>query len=138
MNSLAEDKLIASVRCLAKRGRLVEIGKFDLANNNELNLLLFQKEAGYEGVMLDQLFAESPNVKRQLGKLVEKGLNDGWIQPLSRTIFKYAETEEAFRYMSSGKHVGKVLLEITPEVDEFNTKIPFYPCLARYVELSRI
>lgn len=36
LNSLAEEKLLASVRCLAKSGRFLEIGKFDLANNNPL------------------------------------------------------------------------------------------------------
>lgn len=36
LNSLAEEKLLASVRCLAKGGRFLEIGKFDLANNNPL------------------------------------------------------------------------------------------------------
>jgi fatty acid synthase len=39
LNSLAEEKLQASVRCLAPRGRFLEIGKFDLANNNLLGKL---------------------------------------------------------------------------------------------------
>jgi len=34
LNSLAEEKLLASVRCLAIGGRFLEIGKFDLANNS--------------------------------------------------------------------------------------------------------
>lgn len=43
LNSLAEEKLLASVRCLATGGRFLEIGKFDLANNSMLGevLLLF-------------------------------------------------------------------------------------------------
>lgn len=49
LNSLAEEKLLASVRCLAKGGRFVEIGKFDLASNNELNLLLISKDASFHG-----------------------------------------------------------------------------------------
>ena len=36
LNSLAEEKLLASVRCLARHGRFLEIGKFDLANNSPL------------------------------------------------------------------------------------------------------
>lgn len=36
LNSLAEEKLQASVRCLAKDGRFLEIGKYDLSNNNPL------------------------------------------------------------------------------------------------------
>lgn len=36
LNSLSEEKLLASVRCLATGGRFLEIGKFDLANNSLL------------------------------------------------------------------------------------------------------
>ena len=40
LNSLAEDKLQASVRCLAQHGRFLEIGKFDLSQNNNLGKIL--------------------------------------------------------------------------------------------------
>jgi fatty acid synthase len=36
LNSLSEEKLQASVRCLAIGGRFLEIGKFDLSNNKSL------------------------------------------------------------------------------------------------------
>jgi fatty acid synthase len=36
LNSLSEEKLQASVRCLAPRGRFLEIGKFDLISNNTI------------------------------------------------------------------------------------------------------
>ena len=36
LNSLAEEKLQASVRVLSQHGRFLEIGKFDLANNSSL------------------------------------------------------------------------------------------------------
>lgn len=36
LNSLSEDKLLSSVRCLAPNGRFCEIGKFDLSINNPL------------------------------------------------------------------------------------------------------
>jgi fatty acid synthase len=36
LNSLSEEKLQASIRCLAERGRFLEIGRFDLDNNSHL------------------------------------------------------------------------------------------------------
>ena len=39
LNSLAEEKLQASLRCLAQHGRFLEIGKFDLSNNTPLGTL---------------------------------------------------------------------------------------------------
>ena len=38
LNSLAEEKLQASVRCLANNGRFLEIGKFDMVSNNPLDV----------------------------------------------------------------------------------------------------
>ncbi|CAF4521555.1 unnamed protein product, partial [Rotaria magnacalcarata] len=43
LNSLAEDKLQASVRLLAQHGRFLEIGKFDLSQNNPLGMGVFLK-----------------------------------------------------------------------------------------------
>ena len=43
LNSLAEEKLQASVRCLAEGGRFLEIGKFDLSRNNSLGMAIFLK-----------------------------------------------------------------------------------------------
>jgi NADPH:quinone reductase-like Zn-dependent oxidoreductase len=41
LNSLSEEKLQASVRCLAHRGRFLEIGKSDLAKNSFLGMQYF-------------------------------------------------------------------------------------------------
>lgn len=42
LNSLAEDKLQASVRCLTEGGRFLEIGKVDLSNNSNLGKFLLK------------------------------------------------------------------------------------------------
>ena len=39
LNSLSQQKLQASVRCLALGGRFLQIGKFDLNNNSRLGRL---------------------------------------------------------------------------------------------------
>lgn len=44
LNSLAEEKLQASVRCLAQHGRFLEIGKFDLSNNHPLGMTRSQEQ----------------------------------------------------------------------------------------------
>lgn len=43
LNSLSEEKLLASVRCLATGGRFLEIGKFDLVNNSMLGGVIINK-----------------------------------------------------------------------------------------------
>lgn len=46
LNSLAEEQLHASIRCLGRCGTFLEIGKFDLANDSKignLNLMFSRK-----------------------------------------------------------------------------------------------
>ncbi|KAJ8919484.1 hypothetical protein NQ315_002105, partial [Exocentrus adspersus] len=134
LNSLAEEKLVASIRCLARGGRFLEIGKFDIMQNRHLSTLLFQKEGSFQGVMLDQIFAGPPHVKRKLVKLMLDGLKSGAIKPLNHTVFKYNELEQAFRYMATGKHKGKVLIQLrTPEKESVIVPtVMKFPCISRY------
>ncbi|KAH1011869.1 hypothetical protein HUJ04_001145 [Dendroctonus ponderosae] len=130
LNSLAEEKLLASVRCLARGGRFVEIGKFDLASDNELQLLLLSKEASFHGLTLDALFHCVPADKRELCQFLANGIKSGIIRPLNRTIFQMDQAEEAFRYMASGKHTGKVLIQIRKEESELMAVPSAVPFLA--------
>ena len=56
LNSLAEEKLLASIRCLAKGGKFLEIGKFDMASDNKLNMGEFLKELTFHAVLVDNMF----------------------------------------------------------------------------------
>ena len=40
LNSLVEEKLMESVKCLANHGRFLEIGKYDMMNDNPLGQFL--------------------------------------------------------------------------------------------------
>lgn len=37
LNSLAEDKLHASIRCVGKGGHFIEIGRYDMIKNNPIS-----------------------------------------------------------------------------------------------------
>lgn len=115
LNSLSEEKLQASVRCLAKGGRFLEIGKFDLANNNPLGMEIFLRETSFHGIMLDNLFSAPRELKIEMNKYLLDGIKSGAVKPLSRTVFPADEVEPAFRFMAAGKHIGKVLLQIREE-----------------------
>lgn len=108
LNSLAEEKLLASVRCLAQNGRFLEIGKFDLAANNPLGMEAFLKEISFHGIMLDNLFDAPAEKKIELNELLCKYLRNGAVKPLVRTVFPKDQVEAALRYMAAGKHMGKV------------------------------
>ncbi|XP_023289558.1 fatty acid synthase [Orussus abietinus] len=127
LNSLAEEKLKASVRCLAKGGRFLEIGKFDMAANNPLGMDAFLKEISFHGVMLDNIFAAPDEVRAELNKIVAEYMKNGCIKPLTRTVFPKDQVEAAFRYMAAGKHIGKVLIRVRDEQESLNAKILALP-----------
>ncbi|CAH1398200.1 unnamed protein product [Nezara viridula] len=117
LNSLSEDKLQASVRCLARHGRFLEIGKLDLSNESLLGMSLFLRNTSFHGILLDALFdASSGNPeKMEVAQLVRDGIKTGAVRPLPTTTFNHTELEQSFRYMATGRHIGKVVLKIRNE-----------------------
>jgi len=108
LNSLAEEKLQASVRCVANGGRFLEIGKFDMVSDNPLSASAFAKGISFQAILLDRFFCMHSERKIRVWKGVAEFLEKGIIKPLSRKVFKRNEVEAAFRYMATGKHIGKV------------------------------
>ena len=61
----------ASVECLGQFGRLLEIGKYDMANRSSLPMHCMLKGVSYEGIVLDRLW-NAPGMAKQvlvLGRL---------------------------------------------------------------------
>ncbi|XP_074599358.1 fatty acid synthase-like [Brevipalpus obovatus] len=119
LNSLADDKLQASLRCLASGGRFLEIGKYDGFKNSPVDLGWLDNGKSFHGVMLDAFFditeeqlSTVSGEKKRLECLLEEFLKNGAIRPLPRTVFEMDRAEDAFRYMAAGKHIGKVVIKI--------------------------
>lgn len=128
LNSLSADKLKASIRCLGYNGVFLEIGKFDMANNSDIGLEPFLKELTFRSVMADH-FVELERVDRlRIKNLLESDLRKEIIKALPTTVFAADEIEKAFRYLSTGKHMGKVLIQIRSDpFDKFSKSIKMLP-----------
>uniref|UniRef100_A0A8C4V030 Fatty acid synthase n=1 Tax=Falco tinnunculus TaxID=100819 RepID=A0A8C4V030_FALTI len=122
LNSLAEEKLQASLRCLARHGRFLEIGKFDLSNNSQLGMALFLKNVAFHGILLDAIFEEGNREWEAVSALLTKGIEDGVVKPLRSTVFSKEEVEAAFRFMAQGKHIGKVMIKVQEEEKEHHLR----------------
>ncbi|XP_063924503.1 fatty acid synthase-like [Zophobas morio] len=122
LNSLSEDKLQASIRCLARGGKFMEIGKYDLANDSSLNLLFMEKEASYHGILLDVVFRNFKEMKPKLVKRLTEGIEAGFVKPLPRIVFRADEVEKSYRYMMIGKHIGRILLKLRNEEEDSGSK----------------
>ena len=55
LNCLAEEKLLASIRCLGRNGTFLEIGKFDMANDTKIGLGDFLRNLSFHAVMLEEI-----------------------------------------------------------------------------------
>jgi NADPH:quinone reductase-like Zn-dependent oxidoreductase len=62
LNSLSGELLHASWKCLAKFGRMVEIGKRDFQGNAKLQMSLFEGNRSFFGVDIHETAAEAPHV----------------------------------------------------------------------------
>lgn len=122
------------MRCLAQHGRFCEIGKFDLSVNNNLGMAVFLKNVTFHGILLDSLMDGGNAEWMEVRAMFEQGMRQGVVVPLPETvsdmmhsaftvqIFAPDKAEEAFRYMSTGKHMGKVLIEVRPEERQLTAK----------------
>ncbi|GFQ90829.1 fatty acid synthase [Trichonephila clavata] len=118
LNSLADEKLKATLNCIAQHGRFLEIGKYDLSNNSPLGMAIFLKNMSFHGILLDALFENksySSRAKKEVVQLVTDGIENGTVKPLNSILFDHEQAEQAFRYMASGKHIGKVVIKIKDE-----------------------
>ncbi|KAJ8958013.1 hypothetical protein NQ318_002015, partial [Aromia moschata] len=118
LNSLSDEKLLASVRCLASGGRFLEIGKFDLCSNTQLNLLLLEDRCSFHGIMIDHLFHIKPKETSIVCNCMKDFIDKAVIKPLERLSFSCDDVEKSFRFMAGGKHTGKVLIAVKEEENE--------------------
>jgi fatty acid synthase len=113
LNSLAEAKMQATVRCLAENGVFLEVGKFDMLMENKISLAIFLQGIEFKAVLINtKTLNQKPHVKAFLTETINKDIKLGVIKPLKTTVFPAEDIEKAFRYIATAKHIGKILIQI--------------------------
>ncbi|KAI5631498.1 KR domain-containing protein [Phthorimaea operculella] len=143
LNSLADEKLQASVKCLRRCGRFLEIGKYDITMNTQLEMCFQQKEISFHSIMLDYVNDDCmEHVRMDLAAMVLNGIQSGAVRPLTSCTFEKYELQTAYRYMAAGKHIGKVVMKIREEEPvsgnvqpkpELIDAVPRYMCSEHHV-----
>lgn len=62
--------LQASVRCLANRGRLLEIGKYDILKGTPLSMRPLLRNIAFDGIDLDRVFNDDEDLTEVLSLLL--------------------------------------------------------------------
>ncbi|KPM42830.1 Lovastatin diketide synthase LovF [Neonectria ditissima] len=113
LNSLSGELLHASWKCVARNGSLLELGKRDLAGYGKLDLSRFLSNRSYCGVDVAYLLQHRPLVIRDVLQRTLGFFEQGLLRPLEPvTLFDAAEAPQAFRYLQTGDHIGKVILSL--------------------------
>ena len=127
INSLTGEKLDASYELLTPCGRFVEIGKFDMVQNKQLSMFDFFKDISFIGVALDVGLMRKTNFAKDFFKWMHKNSTNGCVKPLNKIVFNANEADKAFRYMTTGKHIGKIVIRIRDEEDSRRTVMDIKP-----------
>lgn len=114
-NSLSGQALTETWRCLAAFGRFVEIGKRDITTFKSLPMEPFQRNVSFCSLDLAVL-SKSDNglMKEVMSEVQELVLDMGsrqYTAPFPLTIFKRSEFEKAFRFLQTGQHMGKAVVD---------------------------
>jgi acyl transferase domain-containing protein/NADPH:quinone reductase-like Zn-dependent oxidoreductase len=113
LNSLAGELLHATWKCIAKWGTMVEIGKRDLLGNARLDMNPFLANRNYCCFDIDQMRAERPDLLNKLLRFTMDSFAQGHFNPIRvDQVFEAPAVLDAFRYMQSGKHIGKIVVQV--------------------------
>ncbi|MEU9191460.1 SDR family NAD(P)-dependent oxidoreductase, partial [Streptomyces sp. NPDC048484] len=116
LNSLAGEFIDASLRLLPRGGWLVEMGKTDLRDAEQV--AAEHPGVAYRAFDLEE--ADPAWIQEVLVRLV--GLFEaGVLRPLPVTAWDVRRAPEAFRFMSQARHVGKVALRMPRRLDAQGT-----------------
>ncbi|THC87882.1 hypothetical protein EYZ11_012672 [Aspergillus tanneri] len=111
LNSLSGKLLHDTWRCVAEFGTMVEIGKRDLLEAGKLDMGIFLPNRGYCAVDMDHIREKRPLVINRLLNSIQQFTSHGHIKPATPLhVFEANRTEEAFRFMQPGHHIGKIVV----------------------------
>lgn len=143
LNSLAGELLHASWECVAKCGKMIELGKRDFIGHGTLDMHKFLGNRTFCGIDLITLGQECPDMLKAwvpltvihmrenltlVSSLLAEWISwlaDGKVRPIRPvTVFQAADVMEGFRYMQSGNHMGKIVIKMPDDGTELPISSP--------------
>lgn len=76
---------------------------------------VFLKNTSFHGILLDSVMEGDDATIAEVVRLVADGIVSGAVRPLPTSMFTEQQVEQAFRFMASGKHIGKVVVRVREE-----------------------
>jgi acyl transferase domain-containing protein/NADPH:quinone reductase-like Zn-dependent oxidoreductase len=116
LNSLSGNATRESQNCLAQFGRFIEVGKKDLLSNARMETQYLERNATFAAVDFSMVAQHMPlKFQEILGTVIDLVHRQKLQTVFPITLSPISELEAAFRQMQTGKHVGKLILQIDHE-----------------------
>lgn len=112
LNSLAGDFIEKSFDALALGGRFAEIGKTGVWSAEKVASV--RPDVRYAIIDLLQIGRDDPQQLFETLQLLVERLERGDYRTLPYRSYAYSEVDQAMRYLSQGKNIGKVVVEFSP------------------------
>ena len=125
LNSLAGEFQEGSMGIMAPFGRFVEIGKRDIYEDRKTGLYKFKANASFHIVDLSALMTMgSHRVQSMANELFAKFNRHNGYYPICHKVFPASDIKSAFKYMSRGNHIGKVIVSFTEAPQDIKHEVP--------------
>ncbi|MFD6529882.1 SDR family NAD(P)-dependent oxidoreductase [Streptomyces sp. NPDC060184] len=110
LNSLTGAALAVGLEALAEDGRFVEVGKRDIYADTSVDLGAFAKSLSFTAVDVAGMLRRRPERFARVLRAVWDRVESGALEPIRVREWSFADAPAAFRTMSRGEHIGKLVL----------------------------
>jgi len=111
LNSLNGEFIDKSLQVLRPGGRFLEIGKIGIWDTERVRQ--FRPDVSYLPFDIAAEMMRDPQTIHTILARLATAFRNGEIEPPPTRVFPISEARDAFRLVSQGKHIGKVVLSLT-------------------------
>lgn len=124
LNSLAGEGLGRSLELLKRSGRFVELGKRDILQDSPVRMAAFTGNVSFFSVDVFSLVTEQMPLAEVHLRDMSRHIRDGVYRPLPFWTFPADRISEAYAYLQSSRHIGKVVVTYDEPVAVRSTTVP--------------
>lgn len=126
INCLSGTLLQVSFNCLASYGRFIQIGKYDMEENNFIGMSVFLKNTSFIHVDFQYISELTKDEKKEIHDAIQDGLELLSVRPLPRKSIESQDISNILKELKNTSIVGKILIKVNNNVtlNKFNVNKP--------------
>lgn len=112
INTLSENLLQASSRCIANYGTFIHIGKFDINENNTVGMKIFLKNTCLTTVFPENIFFIPDETKIKIRNLIEEEFEKCYVRILPKKIVEDIDLDNMISFLRNDNNNEKLILRV--------------------------